>query len=234
MRTIVSTGIGQRKINQDFTLTENIDSETSLMLIADGMGGYSNGEVAAKLVAENILLSLSKTKKIDREHIQESVNQANLAIQNYLAGSNLKMGATVGGVILTDSKAICFWVGDVKIFHFKDSKLVYESNPHSLMNQIIENGSIIDQERVSRYKHVVTRSVQGDTEQSKIDYIELDHIAKKDLILVCSDGVHDIYDGLQIQQILNTSETYDLAVEKMKKRLAIDSKDNYSLILICD
>lgn len=231
MRSIVLTDKGKRKINQDFVLVQNISPDTFLMLIADGMGGYSNGEIAAKVVSENILTFLSTVKDINSTHIQKAVNKANLVLKQMKEDSQEKMGATIGGIILSKKEALCFWVGDVKIFHFKNNKLRYESNPHSLMNQIIENGSITDVERVSKYKHVVTRSVQGDIEQSQIDSCKIEDLTPQDMLLICSDGVHDVYDGIQIQQILNTSDTVDEAMRRIEKRLLIEAKDNFSLIM---
>ncbi len=232
MRSIVLTDKGKRKINQDFVLVQNISPDTFLMLIADGMGGYSNGEVAARVVSENILTFLSTVKDIKSNHIQKAVNKANLVLKQMKEDSQEKMGATIGGLVLSKNEALCFWVGDVKIFHFKNNKLHYESNAHSLMNQIIENGSITDAERVSKYKHVVTRSVQGDVEQSQIDYCKIENLTAQDMLLICSDGVHDVYDGIQIQQILNNSDTVDDAMRRIEKRLLDDANDNFSLISV--
>ena len=51
MKSIVFSHKGKREVNQDFVLVQNINPETYLHLIADGMGGYEHGEIAAKLVA---------------------------------------------------------------------------------------------------------------------------------------------------------------------------------------
>ena len=71
------------------------------MLIADGMGGYSNGEIAAKVVSENILTFLSTVKDIKSNHIQKAVNKANLVLKQMKEDSQEKMGATIGGIILS-------------------------------------------------------------------------------------------------------------------------------------
>ena len=232
MKSIVFTHKGKREVNQDFVLVQNINEETYLMLVSDGMGGYENGDIAARIVAENILTYLSTVSNVDALHIQKAVNKANLAIKQFKDKSNTKLGATIGGVILNSSKAICFWVGDVKIFHFNSNKLQFESQPHTLMNDVINNGSIADVNQMSKYKHVVTRSVQGEVEHSKIDMHTIDSVSEKDMFLVCSDGVHDLFEGIQIQQILNTSNSVDETMTKIEKRLKIEGKDNFSMIAI--
>lgn len=232
MKSIVFTHKGNRDVNQDFVLVQNINPETFLMLISDGMGGYENGEIAAKLVAENILTYLSTVTQIDDLSIQKAVNKANLVIKQFKEKSNSKLGATIGGIVLSSDKAICFWVGDVKISHFKNNRLQFESNTHTLMNEVISNGAITDPDKTTKYKHVVTRSVQGDVEYSKVDINTIDSVTEKDMFLICSDGVHDIFESIQVQQFLNTSATLDEAIERIEKRLKNEAKDNFSLIAI--
>jgi protein phosphatase len=232
MKSIVFTHKGNRDVNQDFVLVQNINPETFLMLIADGMGGYENGDVAAKIVADNILTYLSSISQIDELSIQKAINKANLAIKQLKEKSNTKLGSTIGGIIINSDKAICFWVGDVKIFHFQANKLQFESSPHTLMNEVINSGAITDAEKTSKYKHVVTRSVQGEVEYSKVDVHIINSITEKDMFLLCSDGVHGVFEGIQIQQFLNTSDTIDEAIGRIENRLKKEAKDNFSLISV--
>ena len=223
---------GQRATNQDFILVSPIHSDYNLYLIADGMGGYGNGEQAAKIVAENILTYLSTVKEITEKEVQKAVNKANLAIRQYKQDKAEKMGATVGGVVLHANKGFCFWVGDVAIFHYQHKHLHFESQPHTLMNELRRNGSISDKAQLLKYKHVVVRSVQGDITLSQVDCVELDTLTNNDLLIVCSDGVHDVLDGYQIHQILNTSENVEAALMKIEQQLRVEAKDNFSLIAL--
>jgi protein phosphatase len=232
MKSIVFSHKGKREVNQDFVLVQNINPKAYLHLIADGMGGFAHGEIAAKIVAENVLTFLSTIETFNEAQIQKAINKANLAIRQLREKNNNKIGATVGGLILQANQAICFWVGDVKIFHYKNNKLIKESTSHTLMNEVINNGSIKDPKQISKYKHVVTRSVQGDIEHSKIESFTQENLDSSDLFLVCSDGVHDLYDGIHLQQILNTSYSNEEAINKIEKRLLDEAKDNFSLIAI--
>ena len=234
MKTIIFSKIGKREVNQDYVLNEKINSKISLYLIADGMGGYADGEIAARLVADSILGYLSTVQKIDASQIQKALNKANLAVKQHSEKINEKTGATIGGVLVSDKKAICFWVGDVKVFHFKNKKLVKESSSHNLMNEMVRNGSIKDVKRLKRYKHVVTRSVQGDIKHSQIGVFEVDDIDESDTFVICSDGVHNLYEGLQIQYELNSSSSYQDAFDNIEKRLLEEAIDNFSLLCVYD
>lgn len=232
MATRIVTHKGKRKENQDIVLVHALNPTHTLYLIADGMGGYERGEQAAKIVAESIFIHLSTLKDIDSKDIQKAVNKANLAIRQHKQTINEKMGATVGGIIVSANKVQCFWVGDVKIFHFRDNKFQFETSPHTLMNEIKSNGSITDTAQLSKYKHVVTRSVQGDIALSELDYVVLKDLTEKDTLIICSDGVHDILNGIDIAQKLGVTGNFETALSMIENRLLAEAQDNFSLIAI--
>jgi serine/threonine protein phosphatase PrpC len=232
MTTFTVTHKGKRKENQDVVLVNALNATHTLYLIADGMGGYERGAQAAKIVAESIFVHLSTLKDINSKDIQKAVNKANLAIRQSKKDTHEKMGATVGGVILSNNTALCFWVGDVKTFQFRDNKLCFETSPHTLMNEIKANGSITDIEQLSKYKHVVTRSVQGDITLSEIDLVELESLMDKDVLVICSDGVHDILTGINVAQIFTATPTLETALDLIETRLLAEAQDNFSLIVV--
>lgn len=232
MKSIVFSHKGKREVNQDYILVQKINHETYLYLIADGMGGYEHGEIAAKLVAENVLTFLSTVETINEAQIQKAINKANLAIKQFCKKNNSKAGATIGGVILQANQAVCFWVGDIKIFHFNNNQLINESTSHTLINEIKNNGSIKDSKQINKYKHVVTRSVQGEVEFSVISLFKIENISSTDIIIICSDGITDYYTGMCLQYLLVNSISIDYMIGSIEKNLLEVGKDNFSIICI--
>ena len=196
------------------------------------MGGYQNGEIAARIVAESILAYLSTIKKVDEKEIQRAINKANLAIKQKVHDTGTKMGATVGGVIINDNQAYGFWVGDVMIFHFNNKKLQFESSSHTLINNIKKNGSLKSSEYISKYRHIVTKSIQGEISYSTIDYHEFGRMTEGDLIIICSDGVHNIINGFEMERILGANITIPKSIQMFEIKCKEESEDNYSLIAI--
>ena len=232
MNVTVLSDKGKRASNQDVVHVGSMPSGGSLYMVVDGMGGYEHGEKAAKLVAENIQTYLSTVEKIGEKELQKAINKANLAIRQQKKELNEKMGATVGGVILNGNEAQCFWVGDVKIFQFQDKQLHFETTAHTLVNALMSHGSMSDAAQLTKYKHVVMRSVQGDVALSQMDYVDLQQLTTQDLLLICSDGVHEVLDGRQISDILTHSESIAAALLAIERRLQSDAGDNFSLIAI--
>lgn len=228
MKIISFTEKGGRKTNQDYVLIENIHQNTQLILVADGMGGYESGDIAAKMVCENIITYLSSQTTLDQEAIQKAVNKSNLAIRQYQKDKGIKMGATAGGIIISDKGASCFWVGDVKIIHFRSGEIIFESRDHTLMADMVESGSIASFERIEKYKHVVTRSIHGDVKDSQIAYETLGSVECGDILMICTDGVTDIMDSYSIKHAIFTSSSIEEGIALIKDRVAKEGKDNYS------
>ena len=54
MKVYSYTGKGNRETNEDYIKSESLSNNVSLHIIADGMGGYQYGEVAAQVATETI------------------------------------------------------------------------------------------------------------------------------------------------------------------------------------
>lgn len=221
---------GKRKNNQDYLFYKSINADCILYLVVDGMGGYDYGELASKLVAENIHTYLSTVNFIDKKEIQNAVNKSNLIIKQKSDDLNAKMGATLGGVIIFKETAFLFWVGDVKIIHTRNEELLFESHSHTLINQMIENGNIIN--KIERYKHIVTRSVSGTIKDSEIGFQTINTVLPNDLIVIYSDGVSDILNSYQVNNVLNSNGTILEGINQLESLCNLKSNDNFSMLIV--
>jgi protein phosphatase len=231
MKSTTLTHKGKRKVNQDVILTRNIDPDTYLYIVADGMGGYDNGEVAAQVAVDSVLTFLSNTDEINKGTVQKAINKANLAIRQYQEQNHSKMGTTLGAIVLSKGLAKCFWVGDIKILHYSGSKLQFESKSHNLINELSDNKSSNETFKSSKYSHIVTRSIQGDVKKSEISYEEL-VIEGNDELIICSDGVHSIIDSQTLLFLMNENKASISFIDRLDHRLKNEAIDNASLIAI--
>ncbi|WP_194977019.1 PP2C family protein-serine/threonine phosphatase [Aquiflexum lacus] len=232
MKAITVSHKGKRDINQDLILDFKAIDGSYLLAVIDGMGGYDYGEIAARIIRENIEAYLSTVGTIDAFHIQKAINKSNLAIRQQKSYLIKNMGATIGGVIIRGSSVIYFWVGDVKILHFRNKVLFFESSPHNLISDLIASGNVSEPSQLSKYRHVVTRSVQGETKKSHAEILTNDFCDQSDLLIVCSDGVHDTLDCLQIENILRKVESPSDLKAELESRLLEEASDNFSFVII--
>jgi len=223
---------GKRKSNQDVILIKDLGLNQELYLLADGMGGYQNGKFAADFVVTQLYNSFKSIAHFNKENIQDSVNNTTIALKKEIELKSKKLGATLGGVIVDDNKIMCFWVGDVKIFHFKKDKIIYESKEHNLKNELIENNVFTESESANKFSHVVTRSIQSDLEKSKIGFKKFNNFEKGDLLIICSDGVTDVINNYELLNLFKPKCNVLEKINELDAKLSEIAKDNYSLILL--
>ena len=149
------TDKGKRKTNQDYIAAVRLNSEKSVYIVTDGMGGYDHGDVASKGIAESVITYISGIENVSPHEIQKAVNKANLFVRQKIEDFKTKLGATIGGVVTKKNVAHVFWVGDVKIAVIRNYEIVFESKSHTLINEMIQNGNTIS--NIDKYRHIVNK-----------------------------------------------------------------------------
>jgi protein phosphatase len=221
--------IGSRNSNQDFVEIQSYN-DIDFFIVADGIGGYENGDLAAQMAVESIIVYLTNVDEINQDHIQKAINKANLAIRQKQQSLQCKMGTTIGGCLVKNSIVHCFWVGDVAVYQIRDGVLLWESRSHNIFNEgMLENRNNFNI-KSSRLRHVVTRSISGDISKSIIGYQAITTGNFNDIFIICSDGVHEYFDGFRISQMLKNEINHKKVIEKIEKELELIGQDNYSLI----
>ncbi len=226
MQVFKYTAKGIREINEDFLISDFYSPSVSLHLSADGMGGYSFGEVASSLTCKAISDYLSKNLLLDDipACIKQSVNIANSIIYQKKIELGSKLGTTLAGALITGNTAYLFWLGDVRIYHFRQRKVIFQSEDHSLINDMRKQGTVSPLD-INRYKNIVTRSITGTSLPDELPVIE-SNLKPADTLILCSDGLWQNWDITSIFD-LSADELNTLLFEKESS-----NDDNYSLIKI--
>ena len=98
MKIYEYTNKGSREVNQDFVTHSVISSNTAIMVVADGMGGYSFGEIASQVISESIVefVRMNISNFSPTELLKESIIYAN----DCLMLKRLSLGAkSIGAVV---------------------------------------------------------------------------------------------------------------------------------------
>jgi serine/threonine protein phosphatase PrpC len=217
---------GVRKANEDFLLSREINAECSLYLLADGMGGYSYGDLASSLVCQSISEYMgSKINAADIPgSIRESVNQANILINRKRKELHAKLGSTIAGIFKSGTKLYLFWLGDVRIYHFRNNEFLFQSEDHSLVNDMRKKG-VVSANDIERYQNIVTNSIMGNELPVEFPIIETE-ILPGDTLILCSDG---------LWQNWNVISIFDLSDDELNHSfvgLEFTCDDNYSFLRI--
>ncbi len=228
-----------RSNNEDSVV---FDDATGVGVLADGMGGYSAGEVASSMATESIQSELSKwlqearsgltAREIGRA-IEMCVDNANSAIYTaarinpHYSG----MGTTLVVGVFTDDQLILGHIGDSRCYRWRDGELVQLTKDHSLLQEQVDAGFITpEQAAVSPNRNLVTRAL-GVEDAVMLDLNEFEVLAG-DLYLMCSDGLSDMLGSAEIARILQNETTLeDLGVALVTQANENGGRDNISVVL---
>lgn len=220
------SGKGNRETNEDYIRSEQFDNNASLHIVADGMGGYLYGEIAAQVATDTILQYISERHSDGSitSTIQQAIELANEEITLKRKALQTKLGTTIAGVFIHESVAYAFWIGDVQIQHFRDNKQLFISESHSLINDMKRIG-VVSSKDIERYKNIVTKSLCGNSLDGNISVVQL-QLLSDDTLCICSDG---FYNSIEIFDVISKQ---DEEIDEKLKRLERSNEDNFSIMKI--
>lgn len=240
------TDVGQRREHNEDAIAS--DSETGLVLLADGMGGYKAGEVASEMAILTILAEIKDAMgnwvpgKVDPDTgmqlesllLREAVHKANATIYNtsqtqpQCAG----MGTTLVVGLFSNDRLLVGHIGDSRMYRLRGEQFTQVTEDHSLLQEQIKSGLITkDKAKLSSNKNLVTRAL-GIDPQVELELHEYD-VLPGDIYLLCSDGLSDLVDDEEMQLTVSSlASNLKLAAQQLVQ-MANDNggKDNISVIL---
>lgn len=234
MNVICKTDKGmKREINEDYVLTLK-GTNYQLLIVADGMGGHNAGEIASKLasmtVRDYVFEAYSNTK--DKEELlRTAISKANDTVYSKAQGNkNLAgMGTTLTSILVTGMNIYFGHVGDSRAYIITDNGIRKVTEDHSLVQELINNGSITECEAINHpQRNLITRAVG--TEKSVNVDTGCETIGKDDAILLCSDGLTNYVTNDEIYEIVREkkAEAVEELINIANKR---GGSDNISIIL---
>lgn len=234
------TDVGQaRSKNEDFVA---VDADYGLAILADGMGGYSAGEIASGMTVTLLMQGLkSQLPSLLPEPdaletlLREVVATVNAAV--YEAACTRPqcagMGTTLVLAVFHDNRLLAAHIGDSRLYRLRGGLLTQLTHDHSLLQEQIDSGLISQEEATwSRNKNLVTRALGVDP---KVPLeVNVYDAAPNDMYLLCSDGLTDMMALSDIQAALELmGGNLPLAAHEMVK-LANEQggRDNISVALV--
>ncbi|MCF6462697.1 Stp1/IreP family PP2C-type Ser/Thr phosphatase [Clostridium sp. Cult1] len=206
----VKTDIGKiRDINQDAYYISSL-SKHPLVIIADGMGGHKAGEIASNMAVEIISSNLEKDlvgSSLNDNDIKDiikcSISKANEEIYNKsLEDEKFSgMGTTVTLAYKKNKKIFIGHVGDSRAYLFRKGVLSQLTKDHSLVEELIRNGSISREEaKIHPQRNIITRAV-GTSKEIESDLIIQEKLID-DILLLCTDGLTNMVMDEEIEKYL--------------------------------
>jgi type VI secretion system protein ImpM len=186
-RSAAASDVGRvRQVNQDAFLER---SEVGLWVVADGLGGHSDGEHASRMVCDALAdftpnQGFDDTIEAVRARLKEVNDHLLLAATRSLLGE--RSGSTVVVLLVRGSRSAVLWAGDSRVYRLRGGRL----------EQLTKDHSPAPVPGAGRQSNAVTRAV-GAQASFGLDLCS-DRVRPGDRFLLCSDGLtrtipeHDI------------------------------------------
>ncbi len=219
-----------RRANQDAVL-----AGPDVFAVADGMGGYSGGEIASSMAAA----ALSRMESL-RTHpdpvtaIDTTLRNANRAIHERARSAGVRaMGTTVSGFAWAGgSDFVVFNVGDSRVYRLRDRGCEQLTEDDSVVAELVRAGEISVAESAAHpHRNVVTRSlgVEPDVQIAT----SWERAQTGDLYIVASDGLFNEVHTVQMASVACGDETLERRARRLiDAALGGGGRDNISVVLV--
>ncbi|MGN1011404.1 MAG: protein phosphatase 2C domain-containing protein, partial [Clostridia bacterium] len=183
IRSITDIG-NDRNYNDDSCY---YDERKELMVMADGMGGYSGGRVASaiavKIFQTHYMGITEETYQQDLKDLFMMCNQEIISAAK--RNENYKeMGTTLTVLCFHEDRYYIGHVGDSRAYLCRGGKLTRLTNDHNLVGELLKSGQISKKDAQHHPgKNMLTRVV-GRNPLSEIDFYT-GEARKDDLYLLC-------------------------------------------------
>lgn len=229
--------IGTRE-KQDDSFAVSIREYGIMGIVADGIGGYLNGDVASKIAVQTYLDEFEKRDVTDNLNFffQKTAMLANERIRDDFGEA--KGGTTMVSVVLKDDKLFWSSVGDSNIAVYRGGRIIPVNRKENVSNWM--------EDRYYAGEIRIEEALNNQSDKRLVNYLGYDGfkkadesdrpimLKKKDKVLIYSDGV-ELLGQIELENLLSKrmhpQDTADAIIEAIKAKNK-KSKDNSTIVIL--
>ena len=229
--------VGDRKGNED-RVGYSYSREVLLMVIADGMGGHLEGEVAAEIAVNEITRRFQQEARNrlrkPHEFLVSAINAGHHAIVSYAVQKNLLECPRTTCVACVVQGGSAYWAhaGDSRLYVLRNGALIAATSDHSRVQQMIETGALSVEAAARHPDRNKIFSCLGGVVPPQISVSREFPLAIGDTILLSTDGFWSQIPAALIGSMLRKQgivEIFPGLLTEAHRRAAGES-DNLSLV----
>jgi len=229
-----------RPQNQDAYLMEQLDRNTVLCVVCDGMGGAKSGNIASSLAVDVFVQEIRRTwtSSMTQEKINLMLRSA-VKLANFTVFDQAQqfedfdgMGTTLVAVLVHNRHVTVIHVGDSRAYRVNADGIWQMTRDHSLVQMMVERGELT-QEMARTYpgKNFITRAI-GTEPIVECDVSNLE-LSKGEFLLLCSDGLSNVLDDQEILfEVIHGVDKRDCCQRLLEIAKHRGAPDNVTSVLI--
>ena len=229
-----------RTMNQDACYAEQLDKNTLLCVVCDGMGGAKAGNVASSLAIEVFAQELKNSYSPDlngdklKNVLENAIKLANFTVYDQaqqfeeFAG----MGTTLAAVLIRGREVTAVNVGDSRVYRINEDGITQITRDHSVVQMMVDRNEMTS-EQAKNYpgKNLITRAIG--TETMVTCDIFNQKLQKGEHLLLCTDGLSNLLSDQELLfEVLHGGETAGCCQRLLDIAIKRGAPDNVTSVLV--
>lgn len=221
----------------------HLERLATLAVVADGVGGVSGGEEAARRAVDGLVASVSKSfhdadyqEASDPEVFSRLLHEATLAVHESLLeraereGGGRRFATTLTLFLGLWPHAYLLQVGDSRCYIYRDGELSQITRDQTLAQDLVDRGVLTrTAAEKTRWAHILSSAVGGDQATPVVTRVVRDWGT---VVLLCSDGLTKHVPDERIKERLASMTSARQVVEQLLQDALEDGgTDNITLIV---
>lgn len=230
-----------RTQNQDAFQIEQLDKNTLLCVVCDGMGGAKSGNVASSLAVDVFTQEVMRswTADMEQDRLDQMLHSA-VKLTNFTVHDQAQqfedftgMGTTLVAVLVHGKQVTVVNVGDSRAYAINQDGVQQLTEDHSLVQLMVRNGELTkEQARSYPGKNLITRAIG--TESLVEPDIFHHKLERGDCLLLCTDGLSNIIDEQEMLfEIVYSDDKKQCCQSLLDIAKNRGAPDNVTSVLVC-
>jgi len=188
------SALGDRQDNQDRAAVV-VSEDAAMMLVFDGMGGHSDGAVAAETglkIVQDIFMSSTLPVFDPQGFLYMALARAHDEVVSLgrEVAVDFRPRATCAVCLIQEGGAYWAHIGDSRIYQVRNGNVLARSRDHSHVEVLIQEGAITEEEAQDHpMRNFVECCIGGDAPVPDMSITSMQALHPGDVLLACTDGL---------------------------------------------
>ena len=221
---------GRKEKNEDAISVSKNKQGAVIAVVCDGVGSHSNAAYSSSYIVATLEkewhdLTFANFNNM-KNWLYEKIEQLNKELFEKSQRKNKKMGTTIVTVGIFDNQVVVYNIGDSSAYGLtRDNEMNVLTVEDSFVGALISAGAITEEEAKNHpERHVLTQAIA--TKENIDLHTFIDDVNNYDYLLLCSDGLTNMVENEEIQNIVRNNEltfAVDDLIDKCVKRGGVDN-----------
>jgi protein phosphatase len=188
---------GGRKNNQD-RMGYCFTRDALLMVLADGMGGHLQGEMAAQIAIQTIGSNFQKQAtpllRSPQRFLEDSFIDAHREIHHYRTLHNLPESPRTTVVACVIQKGTAYWAhaGDSRLYWLRGGEVIAQTRDHSKIQSMVTQGLVSAKEMETHPERNKLFNCLGSPSAPTVELSRKMTLKPGDTLFLCTDGLWSV------------------------------------------